>query len=380
MVQEEFARIHGINYFNTAMTSIPPKCVEKAYESEMNIYLSNFGSEDKWNEERAIARKGIADLIGAKSSDIALLSNTVEGIGLIANDYPWDSEKEIALYFGEHMSNRLPWIIGEKKGRFKLCPIECDGSLSTEAVIKSLSDKTQALALSFVQFSDGARVDMVHIGKECRRRGILFIVDGIQAIGRVHIDVESMYMDYLVCGAHKGLLVRNGISFVYCRRNVLDKLYPSVASCMSVKPSLSENTCTAYNDINWFDDARRLENGNRCHQGVYALIASTKFLASIGTETIEEHILYLQAKLVRELGEAAFALLPSCGIPSGIIRVNFPAKAHDEVNKLLKQNLIYSTVRNDNVRFCINFFNTVDQITILAKAIREILKIGGRYK
>jgi cysteine desulfurase/selenocysteine lyase len=377
-VQNEFSVLRDVNFFNTALTSVIPKCVEEAYQREMERFQRTYGSEEEWAAERDCARKGIAAIIGARTRDIALVSNTVEGISIMARDYPWDPDRSIVVYEGEHPSNLLPWIIASRKGRFKLNLISAAGrSLTTRDVLRALDSNTQALALSMVQFSDGARPDIAAIGNECRRKGILFVVDGIQAVGRLHLDVETMNIDYMAAGGHKGLLVRNGIGFVYCARHVLEHLFPSTASCLSLQSDVPGCAQLRHYELDWHQDARRLENGNRCHQGVCALVASTGLLRELGTEQIEAQIIRLQDALMQELGEYADLLLPESSLPSGIVRLDFPDDQRDKVESVLRHKRIYATIRRNNVRFSLNFFNTVEQVHVLAEAIREIARWAG---
>jgi len=374
LVQEQFQCLDDVIYLNTALASVLPACVEKAYADEQRHFQESYASEENWDEERQQAREGIARLIHAKPENIALLSNTVEGIGLMARDYPWQNEKNIVTYSGEHSSNLLPWMIGERKGRFRLKMVEVRGGcLSTADVLRTIDDETQALAFSVVQYSDGARIDLTAIGRECHKRGILFILDGIQAVGRLHIDVAEAEIDFLSCSAHKGLLVRNGISFVYCAREVLDQLTPSVAAMHSIKDSLQGCARDPKKPIPWHDDARKLENGNRNHPGVCGLIAATSFLNSIGTRAIEGHVIALQQELYAQLGQDAGKVRPFSEMLSGILRVDFPPEKAAGVEYLLRENKIYATVRRDNVRFCIGIFNTMDHMRVLATVIREIL-------
>ena len=381
LVQEQFRCLSNVIYLNTALAAVLPASVEKAYSDEQRYFQESFGGEENWEAQRQQAREGFARLINAKPENIALLSNTVEGIGLIARDYPWQPEKNVVTYPGEHPSNLLPWIVGERRGNFRLKPVEVQGrSLSTADVLRAIDNETQAVAMSIVQYSDGARIDLATIGKECRKRGILFILDGIQAAGRLHIDVIAAGIDFMSCSAHKGLLVRNGISFVYCTSEVLEQLTPSIAATHSIKDTLQGCLVDPNKPIPWHNDARKLENGNRNHPGVCGLIAAMEFLHSIGTLATEGHITALQQELYAQLGEDAGKIEPFNDDFSGIIRVDFPPDKADIVASLLQENKIYATVRRDNVRFCIAIFNTMAQMRVLASVIQEILALKEETK
>ncbi len=250
--------------------------------------------------------------------------------------------------------------------------------LKAQHLIDAIDDHTQAVTVSAVQFGDGAFVDLRKLGQVCGERGIMLIVDGIQAVGRMKIDVKEMNISFMACGGHKGLLVRNGVGFVYCRRDLIERITPPNASYQSIESPT--RAYPPYHDetIHWFKNARRFENGNHNHPGVCALIASTGLICDIGIDKIEARIVELQDYLYKALGDDARKMCPVSDRPSGIVRVNFDGTKRPQVLEILARHKVYGTVRPDNVRLCINFFNTEEQMEIAARAVKEIFSRCGR--
>src|SRR5207342_894410 len=90
----------------------------------------------------------------------------------------------------EFPANVYPWWALERAGvRTRLAPI-VDGRLDPDAVAALIDDTTRVVSVSAVDFATGHRRDLAAIGALCRRRGVLFCVDAIQALGALAIDVE----------------------------------------------------------------------------------------------------------------------------------------------------------------------------------------------
>ncbi len=372
-VADEFEHLKDVVYLNTGVTSVAPRCVRQAYEREMKEFVSSYGSESNWGEENAKAREGFARLIGAEPAEIALSNNTTAGIGAISMGYPWDKRKNVVVFSREHPSNLYDWLLRRDEGKLRVKLVNAAPTgVTADDLIAAIDENTQAVTVSAVQYSDGAFVDLQRIGKVCREKGILLIVDGIQALGRVAVDVKDMSIDFMACGGHKGLLARNGAGFIYCRKELIGKIIPPNASYQSIETHTRAFPPYFDETIHWFSDARRFENGNHNHAGVCGLIASIGLINEIGIRNIEARIVELQRYLFEVLGKDAEKLYPVSDRPSGIIRANFPAENRDKVLEILKKHKVYATVRPDNVRFCISFFNTERQMEIAAETIKEI--------
>jgi len=74
-------------------------------------------------------------------------------------------------------------------------------------LVERLHDpRVRALAVSFVQFSNGYRADLGRLGAACRANGTFLVVDGIQGVGNSVLDVRETPVDILACGGQKWLL------------------------------------------------------------------------------------------------------------------------------------------------------------------------------
>ena len=86
--------------------------------------------------------------------------------------------------------------------------------------------RTRVATISWVGYLIGYRADAGELAEACRRRGVVSVIDGIQAIGVLDAPLAEIGADVVACGAHKAMLGLNGTGFLYVRDEMLDRLRP----------------------------------------------------------------------------------------------------------------------------------------------------------
>jgi cysteine desulfurase/selenocysteine lyase len=87
-----------------------------------------------------------------------------------------------------------------------------------------ISPRTRVLCCSWVFSFFGAAIDLKSIGAMCRQRGVLFVVNGSQAVGAREIDVSRLPVDALVSCGFKWQCGPYATGFAWIRSEVLDDL------------------------------------------------------------------------------------------------------------------------------------------------------------
>jgi cysteine desulfurase / selenocysteine lyase len=247
----------------------------------------------------ARSRELIAQLIGARTTEIALAANTGYGINVAALALPLGPGDVVVVPDGEFGANMYPWleIVPRRGGVVRKIPMR-DGLLDEDALLRAVDEPgVKIVAVSWVGFATGYRANLVNLGRRCRERGVWFVVDAIQGLGPATLDIHACNVDILACGAQKWLLSPWGTGFMYVREALVRTLSPPIVSWVAVKGSDDFRRLLDY-DLTWRDDARRFEFITLPFQDFVGMNASLELLLELGTPAIEAHVAALADQVV----------------------------------------------------------------------------------
>ncbi|GIW90983.1 MAG: cysteine desulfurase [Pirellulaceae bacterium] len=255
----------------------------------------------QWVARLEQVRHRAAELVGAHPDEIAFVSNTTSGINLIAEAFPWKNGDNVVVPANEFPSNIYPWMNLERRGvKARLVPVHRSQSLIPQ--LEAACDRhTRLVALSWVSYADGWRVDLDELAEFAKRRGIELLLDAIQGLGLLPIDLGHYPIDYLVADGHKWMLGPEGAGILYIRRERLDQLQPLNVGWHSVVHAHDFSRI----DPAWRPDAARYEGGSPNMAGCLALGASLDLLASFGLSKdqspLADYVLELLEELARRI-------------------------------------------------------------------------------
>lgn len=212
-----------------AATPADPKVVET-----MTACLTldgNFGNPASrshkygWLAEEAVesGRRQLANLVGADTREIVWTSGATEADNLaiigVAEQHA-DKGKHIITSAIEHKAVLDTCEYLESKG-FEvtyLTPL-ADGRISVEQVEAALREDTILVSLMYVNNELGSINPIQAIGQRLREKGVLFHVDGAQAVGKLSVDVVRDNIDLMAISAHK-MYGPKGVGALYVKRGV----------------------------------------------------------------------------------------------------------------------------------------------------------------
>jgi len=210
---------------NHATTRMDPRVLD----AMLPYFTEHFGNAASrnhafgWEAEKAVdtARKQIADLIGCTPREIIFTSGATESDNLaikgVAEMYA-EKGNHIITAATEHKAVLDTCKKLEKHGyRVTYLPVQGDGLIDLDMLRESITDKTILVTIMYANNEIGVIQPVAEIGKICRERGVLFHTDGVQAIGKVPVDVNKDNIDIMSITGHK-LYGPKGVGALYVRR------------------------------------------------------------------------------------------------------------------------------------------------------------------
>jgi cysteine desulfurase / selenocysteine lyase len=247
---------------------------------------------------------------------------------------------------------------------------EREGRLETAEILAKIDEHTRVVALSFVEFATGFRNDLQTIGRFCRERGVILVVDAIQGLGALRLDVDEMFVDAFVADAHKFLLGPDGIALFYLRREILDRVVPTILGWMSVEqPFAFSQTPKPL-----VAGARRFEPGALNTAGVVGLGAAIELFLQVGPARIENYLIELRDYLSGSLEEAGWQIFSSAraGEKSSFICVTHPHHSAERLYEYLTRHQVITTPRLGRLRIAPHFYNTRDEVDRLLDIVSNM--------
>ena len=231
---------------------------------------------DRWMTCYEGFRRQFARMIHSTPEEIAIVKNTSEGIATVQMGFPWRAGDRVVAFKEEFPANYFPWERLRAKG-VDVTWLSLYDSLDR---IDEACRGARLLAISYVNYLSGYRVDLDALGEICARHGTFFLVDAIQGLGVYPIDVRRSRIHALSADGHKWLLGPEGCGVLYIQREWQDRIEPVEFGWTNI---------AGYNDYSCRDmalrpDAGRYECGTLNTVGCYGLEASTAFLNSIEAE------------------------------------------------------------------------------------------------
>ncbi len=317
-------------------------------------------------------RTAASQLLGASEHEVALVPNTTIGINLVAEGFPWKSGDNLVLPDNEFPSNLLPWKNLSRRGvEVRTASMPESGEILIDRLTKLIDSRTRMVALSWVGFASGYRVNLAEVAEAVHRRGALLFVDAIQGLGAFPVNVHDSQIDFLAADGHKWMLGPEGAGLLYLREEHLGLLEPNLLGWNSLADGgFNPKSTTLKNN------AARYEGGSYNMAGMLALEASLSLLLELGCHRpdspVATSILQNVHSISEQLERHDFEmLLPSEPHRSGILGVRWPGADLVAARKhCIAQNVILS-VRANRIRISTHAYNNANDIDRLVTALNE---------
>lgn len=325
---------------------------------ELTEQTCQFGSLEytQWMRCYSDLRVAAARLINARKEEIAIVKNTSEGISIVAEGFPWQPGDQVIAFREEFPANYYPWLRLESRG-VKVKWLSIYDSLE---VIAAALPGTRLLAVSFVNYLSGYRVDLETLGQLCRQNDCFFFVDAIQGTGVIPLDVQACGIDALAADGHKWMLGPEGNGFLYVARKWQEEIRPTEFGWTNPANFFDYGT----RDMTLRPDAGRYECGTLNTVGCFGLRAALDLLLEVGVANIWEAVDALAQQLEEGARSRGYEVMlkRTRTTGSGIVSFRHPSIESSALVSALKQQEILATPRQDWVRVSPHFYISPEEI------------------
>src|SRR5665213_3298945 len=327
LAREAFAIAPGLVYLNHAAAGVLPLATRDALHAMIDDHAAR-GVLGTASRELSLPayRRRIAEFVGGRAEEIALLRNTGDGATVLAQGLDLGPGDEVITGANEFGANAYPWLALRERG---------------------------------------VTVTLVEVA---HAHGALFVVDAIQGLGAFPLDVNATGVDAIYAGGAKWLLALQGVSFLWLRAALLDRValrLPGWRSPRDMWDFLDYAQPPA-------PDATRYEGGTVNILGALSLATSIDVIAGAGIERIAAHVLALTDRLADGLTSRGWTIVGDrsrADVKSGIVTFRRDGVDAVALGKRLGAAKIVTTYRASGIRVAPHGHNTPDDIDALLGAL-----------
>lgn len=380
-------------HLNNAGASLMPAPVLDAVRDHLELEARIGGYEAAAEAAEAIegAYVAVADLLASTSGNVAFAEHATAAFVQALSSVPFRAGDVIITTRADYVSNQIQYLaLAERFGiEVVRAPDAPEGGVDLQAMEGLIHRRRPRLvAVTHVPTNSGLVQDVAAIGRMCRAREILYLVDACQSVGQMPVHPREIGCDFLSATARKFLRGPRGAGFLWVSDRILDAglqpLFPDLRGADWIDADLYQPA----------PDARRFETWEFAWALVRGTGAAARYATALGLEDIRDRDRAL-ASLLRDRLPAipGVRVLDRGPELAAIVTVAVPGHSSTGLVSALRARGINTTgqVRTDAVmdyddkgvdgalRISPHCFNTEDEVETLLGALEEIVdEASGR--
>ena len=194
--------------------------INEDYGNPSSLY--SIGQQAKETLEEA--RKTVAEAIGAEPREILFTSGGSEADNQAIRSMAEEGKKKgkthiISSAFEHHAVLHTLEKLKKEGFEITLLDVHEDGLVRPEELEQAIREDTCLVTIMYANNEIGTIQPIREIGAVCRKHGIPFHTDAVQAVGHIPVDVNEDSIDLLSASAHK-FHGPKGVGFLYARKGI----------------------------------------------------------------------------------------------------------------------------------------------------------------
>ena len=379
IVREQFLFPDDYRYLNTGGIGAVPILVLDRVKKAMDedeIYPSPGHDHNKWLE----IKKTCCQLLGGncEKDELALTNTATEGINITINGLNLKAGDEVITSTHEHPALHIPLLNQVKTRGVVLKTFHPDlenGAGNVQRIEKLITSKTRLVFISHVTCTTGQIFPLKEIANLARSKGILFAVDGAQAVGQTPVNLKECGVDFYAFSGHKWVLGPKRTGVLYVDSNKMEQIQPVTVGAYSDDGYDIENLT-----INYHPTAQRFEYGTQNESMFSGLKEGVEFIQTIGVNRIIER----NKKMADEF-YSGLKNIPGISILSPeeakyrSSMITFKSKSHDngDIAAYLSKKKIRVRVVNEadlgGIRVSFHLYNNLSDVNAILSEIENFV-------
>ena len=300
-IRSRFPILERLVYVNSCSQGALSDAVQSAYADYLRDWDEQGAPWEYWVERGEAARASFAGLVNADADEVAVTTSLSAGVSALFSGLRFEGERQtIVISDFEFPTVGQIAHAQELRGRRVVhVPEAEDATIPLERFDAAIDETTALVAVTQVCYRNGSRVDVEGVVELAHEHGALVLLDSYQAAGAIPIDVRALDVDFLAAGTVKYLLGSAGLAFLYCRRDLLERIRPTSTGWFADEDIFEMDI----HDYSPSPTARRFEFGTPPIPSIYAGLAGIELVKEIGVAETEEHVRSLTTMLIEGVDE-----------------------------------------------------------------------------
>jgi cysteine desulfurase/selenocysteine lyase len=301
-------------HFNNAGAGLMPQPVldtlhgHLVRESLMGGYEAHHAAHAEYKD----TYQAIADLIGARPSEIALEENATRAWDQVFYGMAFQPGDRVITSNAVYASDYLAMLQQQRRLGIEIDVIGNDahGQVDLQALEAAITDRTRLICLTHVPTNGGLINPAEEVGVIAKRHSVPYLLDACQSVGQVAVDVDKIGCDFLSATGRKYLRGPRGTGFLYVRTAALDLIEPPFLDLHAAE-------WTGRNSYRMAEGAARFENWEGYVAGKIALGSAVRYLLELGPDLVFERIAQNAAMLRQHLDDLPGITVHDLGVRKG---------------------------------------------------------------
>ncbi len=313
-------------------------------------------------------RERAARLFRADTDRIAILSSASEMLGQIPLLIPPIAGRKILAVATDFPAVTRPWLRVAAGGDCHVQFVEDDPATDLTAdLIAALDRQTAIVAVSWVQYATGSRIDVVRLQRAAKQVGARLIVDATQAAGALAIDAANWNADVVVSSGYKWLGGHGGVALAVMAPSLLERMPPLPGWMGAPDPFDFDAT-----QVLLADNARRYTQSTMSYVSMAGLTAALDPLLSLGETNIEAHARSLAERLLEKSSQCGWQPFRELSDPAAsphILSLMRPDRELRATQDALQKAKVVCSTRGGRIRVSLAPYNDESDVDALVAAL-----------